>query len=230
MHRRARHERLGRDEADDARRGEELHRHRQDAHLRRLGGDALRHLPLDEHGDLLRRMCRFEEVPERRRGDLIGQVRHDDVRRLPDKIIRRDAQDVLLHDCHLWRGGVRGLEIRREALVEFDRDDAPRRADRLGECRRQDTEARPHLDHRLAALDSGGRDDLGQHVAIDEEVLAHPTARRHAEIAEDRLPVSGALRLWQGSSLGLRIVIHARFRLVTSPPAMRSGRSAPRCR
>ena len=176
--------------ARDAHLGVVLDEDRQVAHAARRRRDTLGHLALDHDDETLRPRLVTEQVVHHRAGDVVRQV-GGHVERRHDQVVEWHVQHVRLHQAQVTvvdRLHEARLQMGRKALIDLDGGDEGA----LGQQRAgQHAKARPDLEDRLARLDGGQLDDVLDHLAVDEVVLAAALARREAVAAQVALDAFG---------------------------------------
>ena len=138
----------------------------------------------------------FEEAHDDRRGDIVGQVRHD-FQRLPAVLFLRQLRqvhfhDVFVDDLNVVPAGQGVLKDGDERTVDLHGDDFLRRA---GQVLGHGADARPDLQDAVILRDLRRFDDLLQHAGIDEEVLAEFLLKCEIIFLQDR---DGLLRIAKG--------------------------------
>ena len=122
-------------------------------------------------------------MAEHGRGDVVRQIRDDDVRRSRagsrEHLARRHAEHIRFDDRDAGVGGETVAQAGDEVAVDLDRDDVP---DTFGEHRREGAATRADLDHRIVVRQSGGIGDAIEDVRVGEEMLTEALLRARPRV------------------------------------------------
>ena len=151
-----------------------LHGKGQSAVILRSGAGfhPLRHFLLHHDRDALNRQAVFQKLHQNRRRDVIRQVRHhlDG----PAAIRREQCRDIGLHDV---AGNDLQVLVILAGVPLKDRNKVPVNlhghhiACRLAKPLRQRADAGPDFQNHVVFADSGRRNDLLDHVPVNQEIL-----------------------------------------------------------
>ena len=124
----------------------------------------------------------LEEAAQHRRGDVVRQVRDDDVRRRARRRApaARPACAPARPPRRSSRARVREPVPQQSAARSRSTSTATTRVARCGEHRRQRAAPRPDLEHGIAGRELRRIDDAVQDVGVGEEVLSEALLRRAA--------------------------------------------------
>ena len=150
---------------------------------------------------------------EKRRRDIIGQVRAEN-RPQPREMLCRERAQVHLHRVALNEREVvearhRLRQHRQQPPVELDRDDPPRT---LRELLRQRADAGADLQHAHPRVRAGGVGNLRGHPALDEKVLPHGLGKMEAVPRQKRLNIAAVTEIHgKNTPFGMRLVQYTTF-------------------
>lgn len=157
-----------------------------------LCDETLRDLALNRAGQQRKLRVIAEQVEQKRRGDLVGQIRHELARPVSPRGARPDrlrvhtmfpGQGVAANQRKARLGGETLGEDRLQPAIDFDRDH------RRGAGQQQLAEragAGPHFQNHVARCDFGGIDEFAHQIQIDQEVLAEAVPRGQAGAGQQR--------------------------------------------
>jgi len=142
-----------------------LHAQCQEAQVTRFGANALRNFLLNGQYNAPRptRGVAFQQVPDDRRGDVVGDVRHHQVIRLIHDLCHGGLENIPMHHTHIgiW------LEYRpqrsQHALIQFDRRHLSGTNSQIAG---QTSQARTDLKHTVIRPDLRGKGDIFQRCGI----------------------------------------------------------------